>query len=388
MAKERAFVPDKRWMALVAAIATASIFGIILSGIAPLLSLNLERLGVDSAWIGLMGATPSIAMISISAFIPSIVRRLGAAPSVYVGSGLALVMLLLFPVITFVPAWFLLRFVMGLGIGFTLVVSETWIIALAPPEKRGSVMGVYVSLLSVGIAAGPLLISVTGSEGAWPFIAIAALVLLAILPVSLASRGGAPTLHDDVVMPLRGAFRHAPVVMVALLLLGAIWLAILALLSVYGMRSGLGEDQALFLLTAYVIGNVASQIFIGRLLDRWSASFVLAGCGLAQVLGALAMPLVVHEAGLVWLILLIWGGTLAGIYTTALTMLGRVFETGQLSAANAAASVAFEIGAISGPLLAGFGMGLWNPHGMLVVIGMAGAGLIWVALRPIARVKG
>lgn len=385
MAKERASVPDRRWMALAAAIATASIVGIILSGIAPLLSLNLERLKVDSSWNGLMGATPSIAMISISAFIPSIIRRLGAAPSIYVGSGLAFAMLLLFPLITSVPAWFLLRFVMALGIGLAFVVSETWINALAPPEKRGSVMGIYVSLLCAGLAMGPLLISFTGSEGASPFIAIAIVLVIATLPIPFAGRGGAPALREDSVMPLRAAFRRAPAMMAVLLLNGAIWLAILALLSVYGVRSGLNEDQALFLLTAYTIGNVAFQVFIGRLLDKYSASLVLAGCGFAQVLGALAIPLIVHEAGLAWIVLLVWGGTLGGVYTTALTMLGRAFETEQLSAANAAASVAFELGAISGPLLAGFAMGLWDPHGMLVVIGMAGAGLIWIALRPMAR---
>src|SRR5262245_49850472 len=160
---------DRRWLGLAAAIASASIVGIILSGIAPLLSLNLERLGVDSTWTGLMGATPSLAMISITAFLPLIIRRLGAAPSIYFGTALALAMLLLFPLIAYVPAWFLLRFVMGLGIGLTFVVSETWINAMAPPEKRGSVMGIYVSVLCAGLAAGPLLVGFTGSEGAFPF---------------------------------------------------------------------------------------------------------------------------------------------------------------------------------------------------------------------------
>lgn len=138
-------VPRRRWVGLTGAIASASIVGIILSGVSPLLSLNLEREGVSSTWIGMMGATPSLAVVSVSALIPLIIRRFGAAPSIYVGSGLALAMLLLFPVFAPVPAWFVLRFVMGLGLGLALVVSETWIMALAPEEKRGSVMGLYVT---------------------------------------------------------------------------------------------------------------------------------------------------------------------------------------------------------------------------------------------------
>ncbi len=196
-------VPSRRWVGLTGAIASASIVGIILSGISPLLSLNLEREGVSSTWIGLMGATPSLAVVSVIALIPLVIRRIGAAPSLYAGSGLALAMLLLFPVFAPVPAWFVLRFVMALGLGLALVVSETWIMALAPPEKRGSIMGLYVTFFSAGLAIGPLLVGITGSEGALPFLAIAAVMAVAILPIPLASRSGAPALRDEAPIPLR-----------------------------------------------------------------------------------------------------------------------------------------------------------------------------------------
>jgi hypothetical protein len=53
-----------------------------------------------------------------------------------------------------------------------------------------------------------------------------------------------------------------------------------ALLPVYGVRSGMIQSQALFLLTAYVVGNIGFQIPFGRLLDRWSAPLILAACGI------------------------------------------------------------------------------------------------------------
>ncbi len=377
---ESASAPGRQWLGLAGAIASASIVGIILSGVSPLLSLNLEREGVNSAGIGLMGATPSLAVVSVSALIPLIIRRIGAAPSIYAGSGLALAMLLLFPIVTAVPVWFGLRFVMGLGLGLALVVSETWINALAPPEKRGSVMGIYVAFFSAGLATGPILISVTGSQGALPFVAIAVVMAVAILPIPLASRSGAPALRDHPTMTLRQAFRHAPVVMVASLVNGVIWLTTMALLPVYGVRSGLAEDQALFLLTAYVIGNIGFQFPIGRLLDRWNADLILVGCGIVQVLGALVLPLVVDKGALAWLMLLIWGGFLGGSFTTSMTMLGRAFKTEQLSGANSAFSLALEVGGLVGPLFAGLAMWIWDPHGMLVVIGATGAGLAWIAL--------
>ena len=99
------------------------------------------------------------------------------------------------------------------------------------------------------------------------------------------------------------------------------------------------------------------------------------------------MPFFVHGDVVVWLVLLAWGGSLGGVYTTALTMLGRAFQTDQLSAANAAASMAFEIGAMSGPLLAGLGMRLWDPNGLLGVVGLAGAGLVCAGLFPTGTVR-
>ena len=40
-------------------------------------------------------------------------------------------------------------------------------IALAPPARRGRIMGVYTSVISAGFAAGPLCLLVVGTQG-WP----------------------------------------------------------------------------------------------------------------------------------------------------------------------------------------------------------------------------
>ena len=111
-------------------------------------------------------------------------------------------------------------------------------------------------------------------------------------------------------MPLHHAFAQAPLVMFATMICGAVWLAILALLPVYGVRSGVIQSQAIYLLTAYVVGNIGFQLPLGRLLDRWSTPLVLAACGMFQLLGAVALPFVVREGALAWPVLAIWGGSL------------------------------------------------------------------------------
>lgn len=370
-------VPTKgRTRGLVAVIASITVVGIMVSAVAPLLALNLEQRGVGAAWNGLLAAMPPLATLAFGAFMPVIIQRIGAAPAIYSGAGASALALLLFPVFHQLPAWFVLRFAMGVGISLVWIVSETWVNALAPEKNRGAVMGIYVTVLCVGLASGPLVLEFIGSEGALPFIITAIILAIALLPIPLASgSGGAPSLHDREVMPLASAFRQAPVIMIAALLNGAIWTTQLALLPVYGVRVGLPVGKALLLLTALILGMTVLQLPIGRLLDKLRGSSVLFLCGAIQCIGAVVLPFVVHDSVLVWLSLAIWGGFLAGLYTTEMTMIGRSFATKELPGATTVFTMAFNFGALTGPVVAGVAMQIWDPHGVLVVIGAAGAGV-------------
>lgn len=375
----------QRWGGISGVILSSLAVGIILTGLAPLLTLNLERAGFASSWIGVMGATPAFAVICMSAAIPLIIKRLGAGQSMAAAIILASTALLLFPLFDPGPWWFVLRFIMALGIGITLVVSQTWAIALSTPQLRGTVMGLTITAISVGFAVGPLLVGWLGSESAFPFIVIAAIMAASIVAVPLAMRNGAPGLRDHATMRLRDAFRRAPHVMMIVLLVGFIWITIMALLPVYGVRSGLAEDSAVFLLTCFVGGNVVFQYPIGRLLDRWDAKRFLVICSLAQFLGVIGMALTIHSGVMVWAVLALWGGFLAGSYTAAITMIGRAFQTAELSGANSAASLILEVGGLAGPLLAGFAIQIWGLPGMIAILALAGSAMIYVAVRPWAE---
>lgn len=224
---------------------------------------------------------PPLATLAFGTLMPTLIGRIGAGTTIYIGSGISLMALLLFPVLDQLPVWFVLRFVMGAGIGVVWVVSEAWVNALAPEKNCGAVMGVYVSVLCVGLTTGPLLLGFIGSGGALPFVTSAAILAMALLPIPFArGSGGAPSFHKRTALPLVRAICRTPAIMIAALLNGGIWTIQLALLPVYGVRVGLPENQALFLLTAYIFGNIVLQVPIGRLLDRWSGNKVLLLCGL------------------------------------------------------------------------------------------------------------
>ena len=69
-----------------------------------------------------------------------------------------------------ITAWFLLRFLLGVAVLPLYILSEVWIIELAPPERRGRVLGFYTSVISAGFAIGPFSLILVGTEGWPPFI--------------------------------------------------------------------------------------------------------------------------------------------------------------------------------------------------------------------------
>ena len=95
----------------------------------------------------------------------------------------SIVAFLLLPVFRGVGAWFVLRFVIGAAGGVLWVCGDTWVNEVATEGFRGRVVAIYGVAVAGGFALGPLLLSVTGTEGVAPFLVTSAIILLSALPL-------------------------------------------------------------------------------------------------------------------------------------------------------------------------------------------------------------
>jgi MFS family permease len=358
------------WAPLAGVIAMVAIFAVAQGLTYPLLSFILERQGASAGLIGLSAAMTPLGLIAGS----PLVRRVGAgwlafACAIVAGTALALI-----GWTRDVVAWFPLRLMIGLAIGPLFVLSETWLIALSPPQRRGRILGIYTAVVSAGFAAGPLSLMIVGTEGWPPFLigigafAVCTLWLAAILRhlPELGRDGG----HGSV----RAVARQAPVLLFAVFATAAFEQAVLSLLPVYGVSYDIGERSLSALLTVLVAGNVALQVPFGLAAERWSARSVSIVCALATVLGCVLLPLLIATP-LVWPLFFLWGAFSFGIYTLALVELGERFSGAMLIAGNAAFALLWGIGGIAGPPATGAAMD-W-----LGVQGLPGAlGLVYLAL--------
>lgn len=342
---------DLGWVML-----TATLVGMTVALAVPLLSVVLEQHGAGAFTIGLNSAAGGFGIFLIAPFIGRLVARLGTVGCMRLGLGVAAICMLLFPLWIDPWPWFVIRLVLGCGGALLFVLSEAAVNALTPDAIRGRVLGVYATLFSVGYASGPLILGLAGSEGWLPFILASTLFVLGLIPAGRLGRAS-----DRLANPEGGnghrlldTWRVAPIAMAAVFAYAVLEAAQFALLPVYALGRGMGEGAAAGLLSAWISGNILLQYPLGWLGDRWPRLRVMLLCAATAAAGSLLIPPAITAAPLLlWPLLVLLGGVMGGLYTLALTLVGERFQGADLTQANTAFVMTFQLGAIAGPPYAG-----------------------------------
>lgn len=379
------YAPQVRWLSAAAAIASISVVGIAIGLGIPLLSVILENRGYSATMIGLNTATAGVASIAAAPLATPLAARFGVVPVMLAMIVAGAVSFACFHFASAFWMWFPLRVVLHTALTVLFILSEFWITASAPPHRRGLVLGIYSTVLSLGFAFGPWLFSRLGSGGFLPFGVACSLVLAASLPVFLARNESPP-------LPSRQDGRGGdflkflvivPTATAAVLVFGAVETGGFALFPVYGERIGYSEADAALLLTMVGLGNVMLQIPLGMLSDRiGDRRVLLAACAAVGLAGMLALPAIAGHWALMASVLFLWGGVVSGLYTVGLAHLGARLSGRDLASANAAFVLCYGVGMLVGPQAIGVGMDLFGPDGFAHTLAMFFIGyLVLAAVR-------
>ena len=342
---------DPRWRQLViatVALAVAS-FGHGLT--MPLLSLVLDHQGVDETLIGLNAGTYFIAVFAVAPLATRLLRARGPAVLMLVSILATVVLLALLRAFPNVWLWFPLRFALGMAASFLWIAGEAWVNHSATETHRGRIIAIFGIVVSAGFALGPLILSMTGTEGWAPFLVTIALLLVAAA-VLAGALGSSPKLRGKT-GPLARYVLLAPVAMFGYFVFAAGDAMLLTFLPIYAAGLGVGEVDAIRLLTVLAVGSMALQYPIGWLADRVSNYALAAAMGAVLLAGSAALPwaLPLPVVGIVFMFF--YGGALGALYTISLVLLGRRFKGADLSAASAMLAVMFCIGSFIWPSAGG-----------------------------------
>ena len=353
----------------------------------PLIALVLSRAGSSSLAIGAVTSASLIAVILSGPFYPQLIARLGLRRSVIAGIGCGALILTLMPLMASVPFWFGLRFLTGCTLGLSWIASEIWLNMVSGADARGTVMGVYGTVFSLGTVAGPALLEFTGTRGWLPFGVGAAGLIVTLLPLAALENTPSAVQGFTPLRELTGVIRAAPLVMLAALVAGLVESADLTLLPLFGLRGGFGERSALLLLAVFMAGNVVLQVPIGLLADRFGRRRLLGVCALASALGPLLLQPFFATPGLLWPLLFVWGGTLYAFYSQGVAILGAQFPPALLATANTVFVMVYCLGGVIGPSAGGFALDRWPTHGLPVLLSSAALLLLAGLAMPARRAE-
>jgi MFS family permease len=286
----------------------------------------------------------------------------GRRPVVVVGSLLAAAAGVLYFVPAGLPGLLLARLVLGAGEGMVFTAGATWVVDLAPPERRARVIGLYGlavwSGLSLGPPIGDALLRASSFDAVWAFTAIAPLVgALVALRI------------PDPFRPVRTTERRSLIARESLrpgvaLSLATVGYAAMASFIVLDLdANGTGHGAAAF--TALAVTVVLTRLVGGDLPDRIGPLRCAAGAAAIEVVGlaliALATSLPVALAGAVAM-----GAAFALIYPSlSLVVVDSVPES-RRGAALGTFTAFFDIGmGVGGPVaglavsLGGYSAAFW-----------------------------
>jgi MFS family permease len=347
-----ALTPLQRRQNLVAVTAAMAVTALIYGLSLPLLSLVMDARGVDSLWIGLSAAVQSVGIILVAPFLPKYMSRQGPAILMLGAILVSLVAFLLLPLFTGIVSWFVLRFVIGIAGGVLWVCGDTWVNAVASERVRGRIVAMYGVAVAGGFSIGPLVLTITGTEGVAPFLVSSAIMLLSALPLLPVVRIS-PNLQGEQAGGLFHYFALARLPM----LMGAVYALsegiLLTFLALYGIEKGLSETRTLYLIAVMGIGGMLGQLPIGWLADHMNRMLLASLAILVVAVAAVAIPASITLPAWNLIVLVVLGAAMTGVYTIGMVMIGEQFKAADLAAASALYGLMFGAGSILGPVVGG-----------------------------------
>ena len=368
--------PQQRIRCMSALIATLAVVSITSSLTWPILSESLRNQGYSESMIGINAAVQFGGIIVVALAAPRIIPAIGFFKTLVLGLVIVAIMLIALPTFRSFEAWMLIRFLLGMGNSLLFTAGDTWMNQIVNDRVRGRWMGIYVTVGMAGWAVGPVLGAYLDPDTFWPFVcglvAVAVAAVLLLPTRRLDFRFGTP--KQGVVVGLAAVFFVAPTVLLSSAMFGIVEGAMQSFAHLYTMDI-LGAQ---FRETGYAViwvGALAAVFFqypIGWLADKVNRNWLLIVCVLTLLVSIFLFPLLIEggrdpwweaRALALWVVVSIWGGSMGGIFTVGITLLGQRFRGVELVSANAVFSVLFGAGGLLGPFFAGTAMSAIGPAG-------------------------
>ena len=316
-----------------------------------LLPLRASQLGHSDLQIALAGAAYFAGFITGCLFAPPLIARVGHIRSFAVLASAMTGTLLFLSLSDLWPVWLLLRFLIGVLICSLYTVIESWLNDQAGDRDRGQILAVYTFLGLLAMAVGQQLVALSPVLADTPFIILAALISLSVIPVG-STRGLAPAPIESTQPRFRRLYRRSPAAFIAALLSGGIGGSFWSLAALFARGTLADTAEATRFMAAAVIGGALAQYPFGWLSDRAGTSrvlmllFLLGAFGSASVATTPAGPYLLPAV-------FAFGATTMPIYAMALATAASRSRREEFVEIGTSVLLLSGLGAVLAPLVLG-----------------------------------
>ncbi|GHE94433.1 MFS transporter [Aliiroseovarius zhejiangensis] len=314
-----------------------------------------------------------------SRMAPIMIRRVGHVRVFAALGSFISAVLILYPTFTDPWAWTALRVIVGFCFSGVYVTAESWLNNAADNENRGKALSLYMFVQMVGIIAAQGLLVIGDPGGFILFILPSVLVSIAFAPILL-SVNPTPAFETTKGLSLRELFHISPMGCVGFMLLGGVFAAQFGMASVFGQQIGLTVGQISAFVSALYIGGLVLQYPIGWISDRMDRRILILIVTAIAAIGAILPVLFGVRYELLLLAAFLLGGMTNPLYALLLAYVNDFLEPDDMPAASAGLIFINGMGAIAGPVVTGWVMGIMGPLGFfgymaLLLVGFLAYGL-------------
>jgi MFS family permease len=275
-------------------------------------------------------------------------------------------------------AWMAIRVVTGFCMAGMVLITEAWLNERAANKVRGQVLSLYMGIGYACAGISQFILPLANPAEFFLFGLISIIFSLALVPV-LVTRSPSPRpASPERISPLE-LYRISPVATAGAFIAGAGNSTLYGLGPLFTRQIGLSLESTSTFMASAIIGGLFLQYPVGKLSDRFDRRLILAGTTLATAIAAGAVVLNVSVGNMwqqaansgndvLYITAFIYGSLAFTLYSLAAAQANDLTHPDRLMQTAGGLLIAFGIGAIIGPLLAGFIMDHTGPRSLFVYL--------------------
>jgi MFS family permease len=319
-----------------------------------------------------------------SRMAPGMIRRVGHVRVFAALGSMISAMMILYPTVIDPWAWSLFRAVIGFCFAGVYVTAESWLNNSATNETRGKALSLYMIVQMVGLVSAQAVLVLADPAGYVLFVIPCVLVSLAFAPILL-SVGPTPSFDTTKPLSLLQIMKISPLGCVGMLLTGGVFAAQFGMAAIYGSQAGLSVAQISTVVAAFYVAALVAQYPLGWLSDRMDRRLLIAIVALVTGIGAMIGMLLGADFRFLLLAAVLVGGSSNPLYSLLMAHTNDFLDRDDMAAASGGMVFINGLGAIVGPLMVGWMMGVMGPGGYFLYMAILMFALVAYAIYRMTR---